>query len=73
MERNVGNIERVIRVVAGIALTSMAFIGPQNPWFFFGIIPLATGIVGWCPPYYLLGISTVKRCGSCSNNTTVAK
>ena len=73
MNRNIGNIERVIRVIAGLGITSMAFLGPQNPWFFLGIIPLATGLVGWCPPYYLLGFSTAKSCGSCTNNTSVTK
>lgn len=68
MNRNVGNIERVIRIVVGLALTSMAFIEPRNYWFLLGLIPLATGLVGWCPPYYVLGFSTAKSCGSCSNS-----
>lgn len=51
-------VERVIRVVLGIALVSMAFVGPENKWFLLGFVPLLTGILGWCPPYQLLGIST---------------
>jgi hypothetical protein len=58
MKKNVHPIERVIRVVLGIALISMAFVGPENKWFLLGIVPLVTGILGWCPPYQLLGIST---------------
>jgi hypothetical protein len=63
MKQNVGNIERVIRVVAGLGILSLAFIGPQSPWAYLGIVPLLTGLVGWCPPYALLGFST---CGKCS-------
>ena len=58
MKTNIHPIERVVRIVAGIGLTSMAFVGPQNPWFYLGVVPLLTGILGWCPPYQLLGFST---------------
>ena len=58
MTKNIHPIERVIRVVVGIVLTTMAFIGPANPWFLLGIIPVLTGLVGWCPPYQMLGINT---------------
>jgi hypothetical protein len=60
MKKNVHPIERVIRVVVGIILVTMAFVGPANPWFLLGIIPVLTGLIGWCPPYQLLGISTCK-------------
>lgn len=60
MKKNIHPIERILRVVAGIAITSLAFWGPQSYWFLFGLVPLATGLVGWCPPYALLGISTCK-------------
>ena len=62
MKKNVGSVERVIRVIAGIAIISLAFVGPSSPWAYLGIIPLATGLIGWCPPYALLGISTCKDC-----------
>lgn len=57
-------IERIGRIVIGGGILSLAFIGPQSPWAYLGIIPLLTGIVGWCPPYALLGFSTCKddRC-----------
>ncbi len=61
MVKNIHPIERVIRVVVGIALTTMAFTGPHNPWFLLGIIPVLTGAIGWCPPYQILGINTCKR------------
>lgn len=58
MTKNIHHIERIIRIVVGLGLVSMAFIGPANLWFLLGLIPLATGIVGWCPPYAILGINT---------------
>lgn len=61
MKKNIHSVERVIRVVGGAALASLAFWGPANPWFLLGLIPMATGLIGWCPPYALLGISTCKR------------
>ena len=60
MQKNIHPIERVVRVVVGIILTTMAFIGPANPWFLLGMIPVLTGAIGWCPPYQLLGINTCK-------------
>lgn len=61
MTQNIHNVERVIRIVAGIGLTSLAFVGPANSWFLLGLVPLLTGLIGWCPPYALLGISTCPR------------
>lgn len=58
MQRNVGSIERVIRVTAGLGLISLVFIGPQTPWGWVGLIPIATGLSGWCPLYTLLGMNT---------------
>jgi len=62
MKKNIGSIERIIRVVAGVGIISLAFIGPHSPWAYLGIIPLATGIIGLCPPYAILRISTCKSC-----------
>lgn len=60
MKQNIHNIERVVRVVVGLAILSLVFIGPKSLWGLLGLLPLLTGLVGWCPPYYLLGISTCK-------------
>jgi len=60
MKPNIGNVERVVRIVVGIAVLSLAFVGPATPWAYVGILPLLSGLVGWCPPYALLGISTVR-------------
>jgi hypothetical protein len=62
MKKNIGSVERVIRIIAGIAIISLAFVGPQSAWAYLGIVPLATGLIGWCPPYALFGFSTCKTC-----------
>lgn len=64
MKKNIHPIERIVRIVAGVALISMAFWGPQSMWFMLGIIPLLTGFVGWCPPYAIFGINTCKLKGT---------
>jgi len=61
MKKNVGTIDRAIRIIAGLAILSLAFIGPQSAWAYLGLVPLFTGLVGWCPPYALLGINTCGR------------
>ncbi len=61
MERNIGSVERKIRIIAGLVICSMYFWVSPSPWFFLGLVPLLTGAVGWCPPYHLLGISTCKN------------
>jgi len=62
MKKNIASTERIFRIIAGSAILSLAFIGPQSPWAYLGIIPLATGLIGWCPPYALLGTSTCSAC-----------
>jgi hypothetical protein len=61
VKQNVHNAERVVRVVIGLAIVSLVFVGPQSNWGWLGLIPVATGLTGWCPPYALLGISTCKK------------
>lgn len=61
MTCNIGNTERVLRAIVGLALIAIVFVGPQTPWGWIGVIPLATAVLGWCPPYALLGINT---CGT---------
>ena len=60
MKKDVGAVERVLRSIAGFAIISLAFVGPRSPWAYLGIIPLVTGLIGWCPPYALLGINTCR-------------
>lgn len=53
-------VDRVIRVVLGLAVLSLVFVGPKSLLGLLGLIPLATGLVGSCPLYTLLGLSTCK-------------
>ena len=56
MGKNVGTADRVLRIVAGVILIALVFVGPQTPWGWIG--PIATALIGWCPAYRLLGIRT---------------
>lgn len=56
--RNEHPIERVVRVALGLGLISIAVVGPQTPWGWLGVIPLATGLLGTCPLYSIVGINT---------------
>jgi O-antigen ligase len=61
MTKNIGNIERIIRIVGGLVLIALAATGTVGVWGWLGLVPLATGLLGWCPPYSLLGINTCKN------------
>jgi hypothetical protein len=58
MIRNVGTIDRAVRVVLGIALLSLIFIGPHSWLGLIGLVPLLTGLFGFCPLYRVLGLRT---------------
>ena len=58
MKHNVGTIDRVIRVILGLGLLSLAFFGPQSAWGYIGIVPLLTAAIGNCPAYSIFGISS---------------
>jgi Protein of unknown function (DUF2892) len=58
MDKNVGSGDRLLRVIVGIALIALVFVGPQTPWGWIGIVPLATAALSWCPLYTALGITT---------------
>jgi hypothetical protein len=58
MPRNEGTIDRALRIILGLALLAIVFVGPQTPWGWVGLVPLATGLVGFCPLYRLIGINT---------------
>ncbi len=55
---NVGTIDRTIRVVVGLVMVVLAFAGALGAWAWIGVVPLLTGIIGFCPLYKLLGINT---------------
>ncbi len=66
MTCNVGGIDRILRAIVGLGLIGLVFIGPQTPWGWLGLMPLATAVFGWCPPYAIFGIST---CGAKGTNS----
>lgn len=59
-KKNESGIDRAVRVVLGLSLLALAFVGPKSPWGFIGLVPLLTGVVGFCPAYKLLGMSTCR-------------
>lgn len=56
--RNTHTFERVFRVLLGLGALSLALAGPRTPWGYLGLIPLATGLLGSCPIYTVLGFTT---------------
>ena len=62
MQANVGRIDRTLRIVVGLAILAMWFVveGPTRWWTLVGLVPLVTGLVGWCPAYQLLGMKTCR-------------
>jgi hypothetical protein len=60
LHRNLGWIDRVVRIAAGLGLLSLTSLGPATPWGYLGLIPLLTGLVGFCPAYCPLGLSTCR-------------
>lgn len=60
MKFNVGGVDRILRIVVGAALVGATALGAIPVWGYVGIIPLATGLAGFCPLYPLLGFSTKK-------------
>ncbi len=58
MKHNEGTIDRGIRIMLGIVLLSLTIVGPQTFWGLVGLVPLLTGIVGFCPLYKIVGLNT---------------
>lgn len=61
MPQNEGTIDRALRIIVGVGLIALVFVGPQTPWGWLGVVPLLTGLIGYCPAYSLLGIRTCPR------------
>ena len=64
MKPNVGGVDRIVRIVAGLVLIALVFVGPKTPWGWLGLIPLATGIFRFCPGYCPLKIDTSQTGGA---------
>jgi hypothetical protein len=58
MNANVGGIDKILRIVAGLVLIGLAIMGIGAPWTWIGVVPLATGLMGWCPAYSIFGLNT---------------
>ncbi len=58
---NVGSADRILRIVLGLVLIALVFVGPKTPWGWVGIVPLVTGLFRTCPLYSLFGMSTCRR------------
>lgn len=58
LPQNEGTLDRTLRVLLGLALLSLTFLGPKSLWGLVGLVPLLTGLVGSCPLYSLLGLRT---------------
>ena len=58
MTRNVGGIDRILRITIGLVLIALAATGTVGAWGWLGLLPLATGLVGWCPLYAIGKFST---------------
>lgn len=60
MHANVGGIDRIVRIAVGLGLIVMAATGTVGVWGYIGVVPLLTGLIGWCPAYLPFGFKTCK-------------
>ena len=58
MKSNVGGIDRILRIVVGLVLLGLTLTGTIGVWGWLGVVLLATGLIGWCPPYAIFGFNT---------------
>lgn len=61
MKSNVGGIDRMLRIALGAVLVALAATHTVGVWGWLGLVPLTTGLLGWCPPYHLFGINTCRN------------
>ena len=58
MTQNIGSLDRIVRIVIGVALIAATLTDAIGVWGWIGVVPLITALVGWCPPYAILGFNT---------------
>jgi hypothetical protein len=58
MKVNIGKIEKILRIIVGLVLIGLTFTGIIGVWGWVGVIPLVTGLMGWCPLYSIFGINS---------------
>jgi hypothetical protein len=56
--KNVGGIDKILRIIVGLVLIALVFVGPQTVWGWIGLVPLLTGLVGFCPIYKIFGLNS---------------
>lgn len=61
MKLNLGNLDRGLRIALGMFVLSLVFWGPETYWGWLGVVPVVTGLVGHCPIYTILGVSSCSR------------
>ena len=57
---NEGTLDRAMRIIIGLAVISLVFVGPRTAWGWLGLVPLLTGLAGTCPLYSVLGLNTCR-------------
>ena len=73
MEQNVGGFDKIARILVGIVLIGLAATGQIGVWGYIGVIPLATGLLGWCPIYLPFGFNSCCKSDTCSTDTESKK
>lgn len=61
MQKNIGTLDRIVRIAIGIVLIVLVFVGPKTAWGWIGLVPLVTAIAGFCPAYRLFGFCTAPH------------
>lgn len=61
MPTNIGSVDRILRIVVGLILIALVFVGPKTAWGWIGVVPLLTAFIGFCPAYTLLGMNTCAK------------
>lgn len=61
MSKNIGNLDRTIRIIVGLVLLSLTVVGPRTAWGWIGLVPIITAFAGYCPLYKVLGVDTTER------------
>lgn len=61
MTPNIGNLDRALRLVVGLGLIALVFVGPQTPWGWVGVVPVVTALVRFCPLYPLIRLNTCGK------------
>ena len=62
MEKNIGSMDKAIRIVVGLVLIALVFVGPQTPIGWIGVPVILIALFGWCPLYKVIGFSSCKKC-----------